>query len=182
MLPLLLAPLPPLAHARLYIVRHAEKPLEGTGLTPAGEARAKAYVAYFRKDPLDGSTLRLSHVFAAKDSRKSFRPRLTLEPLAKAYGQKIDLRFTDKEPEPFVRELRTHSYGTRILVAWRHGEIPELLAALGGDARTFVPEGKWPDSVYDRVVELTFDASGKLDPAHSRTLQEHLMPGDARAW
>ena len=177
--PLLLAP-PPLANARLYIVRHAEKPEEGTGLTPAGVARANAYPAYFRKDPLDGSTLHLTHLFAATDSKKSFRPRLTLEPLAKAVHQTLDLRFTDKEPAPFVADLRGHDYGKRILIAWRHGETPTLLAALGADPLKYVPEGKWPDGVYDRVIELSFDAKGDLDPAHSRMVQERLMPGDAK--
>lgn len=170
----------PLANATLYIVRHAEKPADGTGLTPAGEARAKAYVRYFRKDPVDGSTLHFSHLFAAKDSKKSFRPRLTLEPLAKAVGQKLDLRFTDKEPEPFVQELRAKPYGDRILVGWRHGGIPALLTALGVDPKKFVPEGKWPDEVYDRVIELRFDGKGQCDVAKSRMVLEHLMPGDAK--
>lgn len=172
---------PPLANARLYIVRHAEKPAEGSGLTPAGLARANAYAAYFRKDPLDGSTLRLTHIFAAKDSKKSVRPRLTLEPLAKATHETLDLRFTDKDPAEFVKDLTTHDYGNRILVAWRHGEIPALLKELGADPTKFVPEGKWPDGVFDRVIELRFDANGKLDAGASRLVLEHLMPGDERA-
>lgn len=176
--PLLLAP--PLANARIYIVRHAEKPEEGTGLTPAGVARANAYPAYFRKDPVDGSTLHLTHLFAAADSKKSVRPRLTLEPLAKAIRQPLDLRFTDKNPTAFVADLHGHDYGKRILIAWRHGETPALLSALGADPLKYVPEGKWPDGVYDRVIEFRFDAQGNLDALHSRMVQEHLMPGDAK--
>lgn len=171
---------PSLANARVYIVRHAEKPEEGTGLTPVGVARANAYAAYFRRDPMDGSTLHLTHLFAAKDSKKSVRPRLTLEPLAKAIHQPLDLRFTDKDPDEFVKDLTTHAYGDRILVAWRHGETPALLKALGVDPSKFVPEGKWPDTIYDRVIELRFDANGKLDMTGSRMVLEHLMPGDER--
>ena len=177
----LLLATPPLANARLYLVRHAEKPEDGSGLTAAGTARAAAYVGYFRRDPLDGSTLRLTHLFAATDSKKSVRPRLTLEPLAKATHGTLDQRFTDKDPAAFVVDLRSHDYGNRILVAWRHGQIPALLTALGADPARFVPEGKWPDGVYDRVVELWFDARGNLDLAHSRTVAERLMPGDELA-
>ena len=170
----------PLANARVYIVRHAEKPEEGSGLTPDGVERANAYATYFQKDPVDGTPLKLSHVFAARDSAKSFRPRLTAEPLAKSLGQKVDLRFTDKESETFVKALQTGPYGKRILIVWRHGGIPRLLKALGADPSALVPEGKWPDAVYDRVVELRYDARGRLLPGMSRTVRERLMPSDAK--
>jgi len=168
----------PLANARVYIVRHAEKPAEGDSLTPEGFKRAEAYVGYFRKDPMDGSKLTFTKVFAAKDSKKSMRPRLTIEPLCKSYKLPIDSRFTDKDPEAMATELKSKWYGNRILVSWRHGEIPALLEALGAKSTQFVPEGKWPNSVYDRVIELKFDAAGKLDEKASRMIKEHLMPGD----
>lgn len=176
-MPVLLAP-PPLANARLYIIRHAEKPETGAGLTEAGTARANAYPKFFRHDPIDGSTLRLTHVFATTDSSKSMRPRLTAEPVAKAFGLTVDTRFANKHPEELVTALRTEQDGDRILICWHHGDLPHLLAALGADPKRFVPEGAWPDAVFDRVVELRYDAEGKLDLVHSRTVAERLMPGD----
>lgn len=163
----------------ILIVRHAEKPESGDGLTEAGEKRAKAYIGYFKNYKVYGQPLKLEHIFAAMDSKKSHRPRLTVEPLAESLKMKLDTRFTDKEPDVIAKELKTHTFGHEILISWRHGEIPALIEALGGDAKKLVPETKWPDAVYDRVIELHFDSTGKFDPATSKMVKEHLMPGDA---
>ena len=60
------------------------------------------------------------------------------------------------------------------MISWRHGEIPALLTALGVDAIKFVPEGHWPDTFFDRVIELQFDAQGNLDATKSKTIKEKL--------
>ena len=168
----------PLANAVVLIIRHGEKPDSGEGLNSDGERRAKAYVRYFADYRINGRELHLSHLFAARDSKKSVRPRLTLEPLSKAIRQPIDLRFSDKDPEAIVKELKSRSFGNHILICWRHGEIPALLNALGVNPKQYVPEGKWPDSVFDRVIELHFDGQGHFDQNHSKLIYEHLMPGD----
>ncbi len=93
----------PLANTVVLIIRHAEKPEDGSGLTPVGEQRARAYVPYFRAYQLDSQLLKLSHLFAAADSTNSRRPRLTIEPLAAALHMKLDLRFTDKDPGAWHR-------------------------------------------------------------------------------
>ena len=158
----------------------AEKPEAGDGLAPQGEKRAQAYVNYFKSYQIGGKPAKFSHLFAASDSAKSHRPRLTIEPFANATHSKIDLRFSDKEPDVFAKDLTTHDYGTAILVSWRHGKIPDLLKAIGADPKKLVPEGDWPDSVFDRVVELHFDAHGKIDEKTSRVVLEHLLPGDEK--
>ena len=171
----------PLANAVVLIVRHAEKsPESGDHLTPEGDKRAAAYVEYFQKYKVDGETVHFTHLFAASDSKKSHRPRLTIEPLSKAIHMQLDLRFSDKDPEAIATDLKGHDYGNRILISWRHGEIPALISALGGDPKPLVPEGKWPDSVYDRVIELHFDSEGKIVPSTSKMVREHLMPGDSK--
>jgi hypothetical protein len=162
----------------ILIIRHSEKPDTGDGLTEAGERRAKAYVEFFKAHKVDGKPLHLDYIFAAKDSKKSHLPRLTVEPLAEALKMKLDLRFTDKDPAAMAKELMTHRFGHEILLSWRHGEIPALIGALGGDAKPLVPETKWPDSVFDRVIELHFDANGKFSSSQSKMIKEHLMPGD----
>jgi broad specificity phosphatase PhoE len=169
-----------LAGVEILIVRHAEKPDDGIGLTPAGQERAAAYVGYFAHFTVDGAPLKIDHIFAAADSKNSIRPRLTVEPLANALQQKIDLRFTDKDPEAIASDLRAHDYGKHILICWRHGKIPGLLEALGANPSTFVPEGKWPENIYDRVIELRFDANGKVDTKSSKLVFEHLRPGDEK--
>lgn len=79
----------------ILIVRHAEKPDDGYGLSAEGEARAKAYVNYFKHFTIESQPVKLSHLFAAADSKKSHRPRLTIEPTSKALGLAIDSRFKD---------------------------------------------------------------------------------------
>lgn len=170
----------PLAGVTILIIRHAEKPDAGVGLTPEGTKRAQAYVAYFKSFRVDGKPLKLTHIFAASDSKKSHRPRLTVEPLATALHADLDLRFADKDPEALASDLQSHEYGKEILVCWRHGEIPALLQALGANPAAYVPEGKWPGKIYDRVIELHFNKDGKVDPLKSHLVFEHLMPGDER--
>jgi hypothetical protein len=167
-----------LANTVLLIIRHAEKPESGVALAPKGEKRAAAYVQYFKRYRVDGRPVHLTHLIAASDSEGSYRPRLTLEPLAKSLHQSLDLRFSDKDPYPLVQELKTHNLGHEVLICWRHGEIPALLTALGVDSSPFVSEGRWPGSVYDRVIELHFNAEGKLSAKLSKLIKEHLLAGD----
>src|SRR4051812_6839108 len=78
----------PLSNATILIIRHAEKPEHGTGLSPEGEARAQAYARYFQSFRVKAEPLRLDYLVAADDSEHSQRSRLTLEPLAGAIGLK----------------------------------------------------------------------------------------------
>lgn len=168
----------PLADTRIVIIRHAEKPEDGSGLTPAGEARAKAYVGYFKSFKIAGKPFKIDHIFAATDSKKSIRPRLTVTPLAAALGLKLDQRFSDKDGDALADELKSKSNGKNILVCWRHGKIPALLTALGADKAKLIPGPKWPDNVYDWAIELTYNHQGKLSSAVR--VAEHLMPGDSK--
>ena len=170
----------PLKNEVILIIRHSEKPETGVGLTLVGEKRAKEYVGFFENYKVDGKPLHLDYIFAARDSKKSHRPRLTVEPLAEALKLKLDVRFTDKEPDMIAKELMSHRYGNKILLSWRHGEIGALVEKLGGTKKSLIPEGKWPDNVFDRVIELHFDAAGKFSTESSKMVKEHLLPGDEK--
>src|ERR1700740_600185 len=67
-----------LRNATVLIIRHAEKPTEGTVLNARGEERARAYVDYFNPLKLDGQTLTPERLIAAGDRPVSSRSRLTL--------------------------------------------------------------------------------------------------------
>ena len=41
----------------IVIIRHAEKPADGDGLAPAGEARANAYVDYFKHFTVNSNSI-----------------------------------------------------------------------------------------------------------------------------
>lgn len=165
--------------AVVLIIRHAEDGGTGRDLSPRGHERAEAYKNYFLNFTVDSKRLEPDVVLAAKDSKQSHRPRLTVEPFAKAARLPIDTRFGNSQSSELAADLRANHQGKVILICWRHGNIPALLRALGAKPKKFLPNGKWPDSVYDWVILLSYDQDGRLIPASSRRINEHLMPGDS---
>jgi hypothetical protein len=166
--------------AVVLIIRHAEDGGIGRALAPRGEQRAEAYKDYFLKFTVDSKGREPQAIFAAKDSSKSHRPRLTVEPFAKAAQLKIDTRFGNNDSNELAADLRANQHGKVILICWRHPYVPALLGALGANPKTFLPNGKWPGAVYDWVILLSFDQDGRLIPSSSRRINEHLMPGDSQ--
>ncbi len=169
-----------LKDAVVLVIRHAEKPESGRELSPEGVQRSAAYVHYFENFQVDGRPLKLDTLFAARDSKKSSRPRLTLEPLSRALNLPLDCSFKDKAPETLAQELEARPHGTNILICWHHTKIPDLLRDLGADPGVLLPEGKWPDSEYGWVIELQYDHQGRLKPAESKRINEALRPGDLK--
>jgi len=166
--------------AVVLIIRHAEDADSGEGISPLGEKRAEAYKDYFLKFTVDSKRREPQVIFAAKDSKKSHRPRLTMEPFARAANLKIDTRFGNVQSADLAADLRANQQGKVILICWRHPYIPALLGALGATPKAFLPNGKWPGSVYDWVILLSYDQDGRLIPERSRRINEHLLPGDTQ--
>jgi hypothetical protein len=165
-----------LTNAVILIIRHAEKPDSGFGLSAEGEMRANAYVNYFQTFTIDGQPLKLDYIFAAADSKESHRPRLTIEPTSHALGLAIDSRFKDKDFQELASEIQSKPHGKTILIAWHHGEIPGLIGALGADPKQVIPKVKWPEDVFGWLIELRYDSEGRLIEA--KRISEHLMPDD----
>jgi hypothetical protein len=165
--------------ALILIIRHGEKPKTGPYLSVAGQQRADAYARYFQDFTVDSERLTPNAVFAAQDSDASQRPRLTVEPFAKAAGLQVDARFPSNHSDKLAAALRTTEQGKRILICWHHGDVPNLLRALGAKPEDVLPHGKWPDSVYGWVLLLRYDRHGHLIPGSVRRIDEHLMPGDS---
>lgn len=166
--------------AVVLIIRHAENPENGRGLSPRGQQRAQAYKDYFQNLTVDSMPLVPDTVFAADDSKHSHRPRLTVEPFAKAAKLQIDARFQTEQFADLAAELRAMHQGKRTLICWRHGHIPKLLRALGAKPEEVLPNGKWPGSVYDWVIVLRYDGNGHLIPGTTKRMNEHLLPGDSQ--
>jgi hypothetical protein len=164
----------------VLIIRHAEDADSGDGISPLGEKRAEAYENYFLNFTVDSKRREPAIIFAAKDSKKSHRPRLTMEPFAKAANLKIDTRFGNGQSADLAADLRANQQGKVILICWRHPYIPALLGALGANPESFLPNGKWPGAVFDWIILLSFDQNGHLIPASSKRISEHLLPGDSQ--
>jgi hypothetical protein len=166
------------ADSVVLLIRHAEKPVAGPGLAPAGELRAEAYVRYFGNFRVDGTPTKIQTLVATADSAYSSRPRLTLAPLGQALGLPIQQPFANEDTGKFAAWLASAPRDRTTLVAWHHGKLPKLLASLGADPAALLPHGSWPDDVYDWVIALRFDARGRLVTA--RRIVEPAFPSSAR--
>jgi broad specificity phosphatase PhoE len=164
----------------VLIIRHAEDAGSGHGLSPRGEERAEAYKNYFLNFNVDSKQRKPDDVVVAADSKQSHRPRLTVEPFAKAAKLPIDSRFGNKQPTDLAAELRANHQGKVLLICWHHGQIPALLRALGAAPETLLPNGKWPKTVYDWVIMASFDENGRLIPESTKRISEHLLQGDSQ--
>ncbi len=152
-----------LARATVLIIRHAEEPDHGDGLSPMGETHANEYVNYFENYRVPGAVpIPLSALFAATNSSSSHRPVLTLTPLSLATGLPIDSQFKDDDYAKLADALQSTDHGRFIVVCWHHGNIPNLILAMGGDPHELLPDGKWPSSQYDWVIQLHYDKQGLL--------------------
>ena len=145
----------------ILVIRHAEQSDSGGDLSDAGNARANTYANYFKNFTTDGRPLKLDYLFAAANSRVSLRPRLTIEPIAKELDLVIDTRFKNRQFQELADEIQRRPHGN-ILISWHHGKIPQLLRALGADPKSLLPNGKWPNDVFDWVIELRYDDNGDL--------------------
>ena len=167
-------------NAVVLIIRHAEDAGSGHGLSARGAERAEAYKNYFQNFMIDSKRQEPEAVLVAADSKQSHRPRLTVEPFAKAAKLQIDSRFGNKQPADLAAELRANHQGKVILVCWHHGQIPALLRALGAAPETLLPNGKWPRTVYNWTIMVSYDENGHLIPESTRRISEHLLPGDSQ--
>jgi hypothetical protein len=166
------------AGAVVLIIRHAEKPEAGMGLSDEGSKRAAAYVAFFPNFKIDGKQAKPTYLFATRDSEKSQRPRLTLQPLSAALHLPLRAEIKNKDFEVLAESLKGAKYGGQtILICWHHGNIPDLLRALGADPARLLPRGTWPENVFGWVVALQYDQEGKLK--ESLVINENLAPSDA---
>ena len=164
----------------VLIIRHAEKPDTGGGLSKKGMERADAYAKFFSDYKISAQPLHLSAIFSTADSAESQRPRVTVQPLASSLRIPIDSQFKRNGTAGLADELRSNYDGKQVLVCWHHGGIPDVLRSLGADPKEFLPDGEWPDGVFNWVLQLRFDQEGRVVRTDSRRVTAHMLPGDSR--
>jgi len=157
--------------ATILIIRHAEKLDNGeSDLSPAGFDRAGMLPKAFYPG---GSLPAPQVIFAAAESAHSNRSMQTVTPLADALHLLIDDRFNDNEYKALAAELLSGEYaGKVVLVAWHHGNIPQLTAALGAKP----PYNPWPQQQYDRIWRIDY-VNGK---ATLQDLPYPVTPGNSK--
>lgn len=91
-----------------------------------GEERAEACKNYFLKFTVRFQAAGTRNYLRSKDSKQSHRPRLTLEPFAKAANLKINGRFDNNQSTDLAADLRPNQQGKVILACWRHMSIGRI--------------------------------------------------------
>ena len=172
-------------NTNILMIRHAERPDKGTGLSVAGQARAQAYIVYFQNYLIANKHLTINYLFASADSAESIRPRMTIEPLAAALKLKINGKhsYTDYNIVKDHIMNKPKYKNSNILICWHHEEILNFAKDLGADSKTLPPGSNWPPSpwpedVYGWVMQVCFDSEGNLDKARTLCVSEQLMYND----
>src|SRR5205814_8985854 len=98
----------------VLVIRHAEDADSGDGISPLCETRAEAYKNYFLNFTIDSKRLESKAGFAAKDSKKSYQPRLSLETMAKATKKRMDTRSKKNQSTDLPTNLRASRQGKLI--------------------------------------------------------------------
>lgn len=152
------------SNATILLIRHADKPDTGNGLSQAGEKRAQDYVDYFTHYTIEGQPIKIDALYASEDSDASSRPRLTLTPLSLALGLPINTTYANKEVNDLAEELKERAVDKTTVICWHHGKMPKFLRALGADPDALLPNGKWPSKQFGWVIQLCYDKHGNLIP------------------
>lgn len=149
---------PGLGPARLVVMRHAEKTGDkrDKDLSDAGWARAEKLATYIPKE-----LGRPDFLIAASNSVKSKRPKQTLEPLGEALGLEIWAELDDEDVDKLIAVLAdTPEWAGKFgVISWRHSDLPRLIGGLGALAGSY-PD-PWDSAVYDLMIEIAYDATGK---------------------
>ena len=161
------SPFPPgTGPARLLVMRHAEKTGDDGDprLSSKGAERAQRLADYIPQT-FGG----IDFIFAARDSKKSMRPRETVEPLAKALGLEIDGRFDDEEPS-----RKSSGRWPKPLMLARPAPLMAALRTAGPDRALGAPDGSFPilavKAVFDSIVEIVYGAGGPVGSRDQRAV------------
>lgn len=92
----------------------------------------------------------------------SNRPVETITPLSQALKIAINNHYGNTDGkhgiEGLVSEIGTNSIyaGQVVLICWHHGTIPKLVEAFGVP-KSQLPWHKWPGTIFDLVLSITWD-------------------------
>lgn len=137
------------------VVRHAEKATddpEDPRLTETGRQRAQRLAGLLADAPV-----------VAVYATEFRRTRETGQPTADAHHVAVSAYFSrGPATESAARWRRDHDHGTVVIVG-HSNTVPDLVAALSGQAAAPMPETE-----YDRVTRIRFDADGRAHVDVSR--------------
>ncbi len=144
------------APAQVLIIRHAEKPEDGNGLSEKGFKRALALVQYFKSNPDVTQHGTPAAIFAMKpkDENGSIRAIQTVSPLAQNLGLPVNTPFMKLELSELVNKINSNQQynGKTVLICWEHKVIPDMAKIFGVNPRP----SDWPGEDFETVFEIDF--------------------------
>jgi len=157
--------------AKVIIIRHGEKPIEGNELSVQGCERAYLLPNFFKQ----WSQFAAIYAQQPNGKKSSLRPIQTVTPTALKYNLKINNSFRRDEYEKMTVDLldNTNFDGKVIIVSWEHTLIPKIAEGLG--VRLNASLGYWPGSVFDQAWVITFN---QLNTPHLDIVAEFVLPTD----
>ena len=173
------------APAQVVLIRHAEKPVNGSELSEQGFRRAEALVRFFQSAPAVTRYGTPAAIYAAapKHEDSSIRAIQTVTPLALAVKLTINTSFTRGQTHKIVVDIMENPgyAGRMVLICWQHGAIVDIVRELaeygnpGPAAQVSLPY-EWPDKIFDRVwiVDLY---RGRV--VSFQDIPQSLLPGDS---
>lgn len=173
------------APAQVILIRHAEKPENGSELSERGWKRAEALVWFFQTAPAvtQRGTPFAIYAAAPKNEDSSIRSIQTVTPLAKTLNKAINTKFTRGQTHKIAVDIMENpAYtGKMVLICWQHTNLVEIAGELAGyngtapDAQVSLPAA-WPDQSFDRVWILDL-YRGKV--VSFKNIPQRLLPGDS---
>jgi len=160
--------------SQVILIRHAEKPDIGNGLSKAGFQRAAAFVPFFTLNPESNLFNSPAVIFSQGTSHnhQSTRPCQTVGPLANALGVDLISEFSQQKYDDMVKEIKSNSTynGKTVLICWSHQCLGDIAASFGVS-----PKPTYPDGIFDRLWIIDFSGN---DVTAFQDLPQQLMYGD----
>lgn len=161
--------------SQVILIRHAEKPDSGNGLSKKGFQRAAGLVPFFTVMPLNPAFRQPMAIFAQSPStnHQSTRPVQTVSPLANALGIELIALYTQSHYADMVKEIKTNpAYDNQtVMICWSHQFLGDIAKAFGVS-----PAPTYPSGIFDRLWVIDFSDS---TVASFQDLPQQLLCGDS---
>ncbi len=163
--------------AQILLIRHGEKPDQGSELSEQGWQRAKALPKLFLNRS-EFTSHGLPVVFYAMSPSKpggSVRAIQTVKMASEQFHVPIETRFTRDQVSELAASIKNDQSlnGKMIVICWEHKVLLDIAAKLGVKQRL-----DWPSEQYDRVWNLTYDDQGNLKLFQD--MPQRLLPSDSQ--
>jgi len=155
------------AQQTVYLIRHGEKPSDGSdGLSAQGVERSQCLRTVFG----NASNYNIGYIIAEEpeSSGSRERPLETVQPLATDLGLTVDISCAKTDSDCVTTLVDSYTGTNNILICWEHGELTDIVTALGDDDAPTYPDDDynliWTDpQPYSNITTITSEDCPGLD-------------------